>query len=163
MDLAGDEELLLQEHPSWRSIVGFYIVGAVAAAAALVATALLTNVIGDETNWPIAVAVGVGILVVVLLVGFVKRVGSTYSVTTRRVNVTHGIVARKSQESRVGRIQSTTTQQSFLGRILGVGDVVLDSAASEEDEIRFIGVRDPQRVSRAIDRLLAGHDASSDV
>lgn len=159
MDLADDEQLIFSEHPSWRSIFGVYLMGILLVAVAAAVAGLVTSLVGDEVSVPIVVAVAVAGLLLVVGVGFVRRVGTTFTVSTRRVHVTRGILARQVIETRISRIQSTTTRQSTLQRLLGVGDVVLDSAGGEDDEIRFLGVRHPSRVARAVDRVLATGDA----
>ena len=153
MDLAGGEQLIFREHPSWRAILGLYLKGILLALAIGALIALVSYVADDEINWAwtsLAIAV---IVVLTLLVGYVKRVVVTYTVTDRRLNIRRGVISRTSQESRLDRVQSITTSQSFLERLFGVGTVVFDTAEGEEDEMRFTGLRHPDRIVRALDRL----------
>jgi uncharacterized membrane protein YdbT with pleckstrin-like domain len=96
--------------------------------------------------------VAVVLLVVVLVVGYLKRMATTYTITTERLVIRRGIVARAEQHSRVDRIQNVTTDQSVLQRLLRVGSVEFDTAAGEDDELRFVGVGSPHEVVEAVRR-----------
>ena len=145
MELESGEQVIFEGHPSWRSIIGFYIkgllIGAVATAVALL--------VGDTA---IGVGVGVAALVILLLAGWIKRIFTVYVITDRRLYIKRGIVARREQQTRLDRVQNVNTKQSVLQRLLQTGTVDFDTAAGDDYEFSFTGVGDPQEVVHAVHR-----------
>jgi uncharacterized membrane protein YdbT with pleckstrin-like domain len=99
VDLQTGERVIYQGHPSWRAILGFYLKGALVGAAAGVLAALIDSSVG------LGIVTFIVILAVTILVGFIKRVATVYTITDRRLNIKIGIVARKVQETRLQRVQ----------------------------------------------------------
>src|ERR1043165_4506260 len=107
-----EEEVLFDGHPSWRSTLDFYIKGTVATviagAIAGLATAIAAGHVQD--GWVVA-AVGV-VLGLVLLIGVISRARTTYTITTERLMIQHGLLARSHQETRLERVQNVASHQS---------------------------------------------------
>ena len=91
-------------------------------------------------------------LALVVLVGFVKRMATRYVITTERLHIRRGILSKATQETRIQRVQNVNTDQSFFERIMQVGTVDFDTAGSDDSEFRFVGVGNPEEVTRAVDR-----------
>ncbi len=140
------EKIVLRGHPSWRSIMAFYIKGALIAAVLGVLASLI-----DSTGTGVAVAVAV--FAVAVVVGFIRRVAITYTVTNRRIHIKRGIVARATQEAKLSRVQNVNTRQSVIQRILQVGTVDFDTAGSGESDasFAFTGVNDPLKMAHEIE------------
>jgi uncharacterized membrane protein YdbT with pleckstrin-like domain len=155
MELAAGERVLFSGHPSWRSTLGFYIKGAFLAAVA----GLIAYLIWDTET---AVVVGVALLVVALVAGLVRRMATTYTITSHRLHIRRGIVARATQEARLERVQNVNTSQSVLERILQVGTVDFDTASAGDPgtDFAFRGVSQPEKVVRAVDRAQRELDES---
>ena len=145
MDLHPGEELVFDGHPSWRSVLGFYVIGVAVAAAGAAIGALASGA-------AIAVLAGVVVLALVLLVGFVKRMATRYVITTERLHIRRGILAKATQETRIQRVQNVNTEQSFFERVVQVGTVDFDTAGTDDSEFRFVGVATPSDVVRAVDK-----------
>jgi uncharacterized membrane protein YdbT with pleckstrin-like domain len=146
MDLQSGEKVIYQGHPSWRAIVGFYLKGTLVAAGA----ALLAGLIEGSTGLALltfAVIVGITILV-----GFIKRVATVYTITDRRLNIKRGIVARKVQETRLQRVQNVNYSQGVYERIMQIGDVDFDTAGTDDSNFVFAGVAQPEQVVEQVDR-----------
>jgi uncharacterized membrane protein YdbT with pleckstrin-like domain len=155
INLSPGEQVIFQGHPSWRAILGFYLKGLlVAAAAGLVAKLLDAD---DGTVFLIVLAV-VGLTV---LVGFVKRVATTYTITDRRLNIKRGIVSREVQETRLERVQNVNYRQSVYQRLMQIGDVDFDTAATDDYNFIFAGVADPEDVVEAVDRATGAASAGA--
>ena len=150
MDLEGDERLIFSGHPSWRSILGYYLKGLLGAAVAGALAALVTRIADDHVKWGWVAAVVIAVLVVVLLVGFVKRIATTYTISTHRLHIRRGIIARRVQQTTLDRVQNVNTRQSVLERVLQVGSVDFDTAGSGDYDFTFAGVGDPEEVVRAV-------------
>ena len=136
---------MFEGHPSWRAVLQFYVVGVI-----LVGVAAAIGALAGGTG--ISVLAGVVVLAIVLLVGFVKRMGTRYVITTERLHIRRGILSRATQETRIQRVQNVNTQQSLFARILRVGTVDFDTAGTDDSEFRFVGVSSPGAVVRAVDR-----------
>ncbi|MCW2990601.1 MAG: hypothetical protein JWM73_1195 [Solirubrobacterales bacterium] len=145
MDLHSGEQIIFTGRPSWRSTLQFYLGGLLLAAVAGVIAAL-----AKDTG--LGVAVGIGVFVVVLVVGFLKRLGTHYIVTNERLHIRRGLISRHVQETRLERVQNVNTDQSVFERILQIGTVDFDTAGTTDSDFSFTGVGQPERVVAAVDR-----------
>jgi len=146
LTLSPGERVIFQGHPSWRAILGFYLKGVLVAAIA----GLLVKLFGAGSGTVfLVVLVIVGLTV---LVGFVKRVATTYTITDRRLNIKRGIVSREVQETRLERVQNVNYRQSVYQRVMQIGDVDFDTAATDDYNFVFVGVADPADVVHSVDQ-----------
>jgi uncharacterized membrane protein YdbT with pleckstrin-like domain len=157
MDLRSGERVIFQGHPSWRSVLGFYIQGLIFTAVAAGNAALVT-VIGGNLKWGVVAAVAAAAFVIVLVVGFVKRVATTYTITNQRLHIRRGIIARKIQQTRIERVQNVNINQSVLQRLLQIGKVDFDTAGTDDSDFSFTGVSQPEEVMQAVEQ--AQHEAA---
>ena len=149
MDLHEGETVLFEGRPSWRAILGFYIVGVLVAAAIGAVCALI-----DTTG--LGIVVFVVLVALVVLVGYLRRLSTRYVISDERLWIKHGLLARRTQETRLARVQNVNTEQSVLDRILRVGTVDFDTAGSDapEADFSFRGVSDPGRVAQTVDQAV---------
>ena len=152
MDLHPSERVLFEGRPSWRSILHFYILGLLAA----IAGGLIAWLIWDPG---IGSGVGVFVLLIILVAGWLQRVGTRYEITNERLRIRRGIIARRMQETRLERIQNVNTRQSILERLLRVGTVDFDTAGSSDYDFAFRGVAHPESVAHDVDRAIREHSA----
>ena len=96
----------------------------------------------------------------VVLIGFVRRWATLYTVTNRRLYIKRGIVARHTQEAKLARVQNINTRQSVIERLLQVGTVDFDTAGEREGTFAFTGVNDPLDMAHRIE-LAQQHDPES--
>ena len=150
--LAPGEQIMFQGHPSWRSILGFYIKGLLALLVIAFLVGLGTNIANGDTDTGLVILVAVVGVAIVVLAGFIKRVTTHYTITTRRLHIQRGIISRDIQETRLERVQNVNYNQSLLERILQVGDVDFDTAAGDDYNFIFVGVADPAEVVESVDR-----------
>src|SRR5215204_5097924 len=144
--LAPGEQIMFQGHPSWRSIIGFYIKGLVGILVIAFLVGLVTRIADGEAN------TGLVVIVAVIVAGFIKRITTHYTITNRRLHIKRGIIARDIQETRLERVQNVNYNQSLLERLLQVGDVDFDTAAGDDYNFVFVGVADPAEVVERVDR-----------
>lgn len=151
MELSTGEHVLFEGHPSWRSTLTYYLKGlvAVVAVAAVVALVSLIAEDGVKAGW-VAPACVVA-FVLVLVAGYLRRIATTYTITNRRLHIKRGIIARRTQEARLERVQNVNTDQSALERIIKVGTVDFDTAGGDDHDFKFAGVADPSEVVQAVD------------
>ena len=96
-----------------------------------------------------------------MLAVFVKRVATTYKITDRRLNIRRGIVSREVQETRLERVQNVNYQQSIYQRLMQIGDVDFDTAASDDYNFVFAGVADPADVVHRVDQATGASASGS--
>lgn len=137
--------MIFEGRPSWRSIVSFYAAGLLAAAV----LGFLGKLI-DTTGT--GVIVFVVVLSLAVLVGFLRRVGTSYTITSERLQIKRGLLSRRVQQTSLQRVQNVNTSQSFFERILQVGTVDFDTAGTDDSDFTFIGVAQPEQVVAAVDR-----------
>jgi uncharacterized membrane protein YdbT with pleckstrin-like domain len=145
MDLHPDEDILFDGHPSWRAILGFYVVGFVAA----VAVGILVGVIAGST---VGVIVLIAALAAVVVVGLLRRLATHYLVTTQRLRIRRGIFSRRVQQTQLDRVQNVNTDQSVFERVLQIGTVDFDTAGTDDSDFTFRGIANPEQVVGAVDR-----------
>jgi uncharacterized membrane protein YdbT with pleckstrin-like domain len=159
METSPGEHVIYEGHPSWRSILAFYVKGALVAVLAGAVAALVTRVGGDEVEGGTVAIVIVVALALVVLIGLIKRISTTYTITNERLNIRRGIIARKVQQTRVERVQNVNTSQSVLERMLQVGSVDFDTAGTTDSDFSFYGVSQPEKVVAAVDQAQREHAA----
>jgi uncharacterized membrane protein YdbT with pleckstrin-like domain len=157
VDLQQGEKVIYEGHPSWRAILGFYLAGIAIA----VAIGFIVKLVEDTGLGIIVAAAIIGITV---LAGLIKRIATTYTITDRRLNIKRGIIARKVQETRLGRVQNVNFQQGVYERVMQIGSVEFTTAGTEESNFVFAGVGQPEEVVQQVDtatRITSGGDAAA--
>ncbi len=160
MDLLEGEQLIWKGKPTWRATLSFYIGWGLAALVPFVVI-LLVNIFTD-TDWPIwlGVVISLILLAIVLLAGWIRRFFTQYTVTTKRMTIREGILAKRESTAHVDRIQNITITQSPIDRIMKVGTVDFDTAGEQGSaQLRFFGVDDPQDLR---DRVARANEARND-
>ena len=149
---------MFQGHPSWRSIIAFYIKGLFIVLIAAFVVGIVTNITGDDTDTGLVALVAVVGVAVVVLAGLIKRITVHYTITTRRLHIKRGIISREIQETRLERVQNVNYDQSAVQRLLQVGDVDFDTAAGDDYNFIFAGVANPDEVVEQVDRATHAAD-----
>ena len=157
MDLHPGEEIIYNGHPSWRSTWALYGRGLLIAIILALLVGGGTAVFDDGADWTLGAIVGVVVLCITILVGFVHRMFTIYTITTQRLRIQKGIISRHVQQTRIERVQNVNTDQGILERILQVGDVDFDTAGTTDSDFRFNGVGNPDEVVTAVDRAQRQH------
>jgi uncharacterized membrane protein YdbT with pleckstrin-like domain len=154
MDLHPGERIVFEGRPIWRSILSFYITGFIGSLVIGVIVALV-------------VSTGVGVVVFLVLfaidvlAGFIKRISTRYTITTQRLRIERGLLAKHVQQTRIERVQNVNTNQTFVSRILRVGTVDFDTAGTDDSDFTFTGVGNPHEVVEAVDHAQREASASA--
>ncbi len=124
----------------------------------LVTTGTVTSVLGltgggpEWLRWPGLVAIVVGLVWCLWLFVLGHR-WDRLRITNHRVIDERGIVVRNSSEVLHKHVRNIRISQSFWQRIVGIGDIEIDSAAGDgEADIRIANVPDPDGVKRLVDQ-----------
>ena len=148
LTLRPQERVLYEGRPSWRALAAFYATGIIAA----LVIGPLVWLIADHT---IGVVVAVALIAATILIGWIRRIFTTYLITNERLRIAQGILRRRVQETRLDRVQNVNYEQSLFDRIVRVGNVDFDTAGREDAKFRFEWVNGPEQVVRAVDAALA--------
>ena len=151
--LSPGERVIFQGHPSWRALLGFYLKG-IAVAAIIGVLARLAG--ADEAKVFLAVLL---LIALTVALGFGRRMATTYTITSRRLNIRRGMLSREIQETRLERVQNVNYRQTLYQRAMRIGDVDFDTAASDDYDFVFVGVADPGAVVHHVD-LATGAEAA---
>lgn len=73
-----------------------------------------------------------------------------YRLTTQRLFVTRGLIARAGDELELYRIEDFRVEQTIFDRLFGIGDIVLLSTDRTTPAIRIFGLAEPERVKESI-------------
>lgn len=93
---------------------------------------------------------GLLVVAVLLFLGLLMRASADeFVVTDRRVIHKIGVFAHETRQCPLSKVQDITVDQSFLSRVLGYGDVFIETA-SEAGQMRFPSITDPEKLRTAI-------------
>lgn len=138
------EEILYRAHPSRVALAPYFGLLALAVAAAVAAWVWWDSVPGTMVALAVTTALGT----LLAWKNFVLQTNE-YVLTNYRVIQQRGIFSKRSMDSRLDKINNVEHRQSFWGRILGYGDLEIDTA-SETGTTRFPGIARPLDFKRSI-------------
>jgi uncharacterized membrane protein YdbT with pleckstrin-like domain len=126
--LTGDEYLVLRLHPHAKTLIRPVSVALVVVAAALVAEVMIPS--GPAAPLARLVVAAVAILAVMLwlMVPVLRWQTTTYELTTRRLRMRDGIIARHGRDIPLARINDVSFTKGLLDRLLGSGRLAVESA-----------------------------------
>jgi uncharacterized membrane protein YdbT with pleckstrin-like domain len=145
MDTQPGETVIYDGHPSWRSMLDLHLAGLVLAALGGVIAKLVSS-------WTIAAAVFAGIVLISLIVGYVRRSATEYTITDRRLYIRRGLFSRSEQHTTIDRVQNVEVNQSLFERLLAIGTIDFDTAATDDSQFAFRGIAAPRRVAAAVNQ-----------
>jgi uncharacterized membrane protein YdbT with pleckstrin-like domain len=156
------EVVFFHGHPSLLALTRFYLKGLLVSFGAGVLAGIVTAVVVGhvQTGWVIAAVLLV--FVVVLVAGQLRRMQTTYSITSRRLTIETGLLSKRLHQTRLERVQNVNSAQSFIGRMARIGTVEFDTAGESEFDFSFRGVHDPRGIVRTVDRALHERLADAD-
>ena len=141
------EHVNLDLHPHWVVFVKPSVISIVVLALCIYAQKL-------EDGW---LKTGVSRVLIVALIASFIAVGvvavrwsrTFFVVTSQRVIFRQGVLARGGVEIPLERVNNVNFKQSILERMLGAGDLLIESA-SEDGQQLFSDIRDPEQVLNII-------------
>ena len=142
--LHNEEQLILDLRPHW-----WFMFGPVVAiiAATLVGILVWVNDLHDV----IKIAAGVALVAaaVWLAIRWARWVTTNFVVTSDRLIYRHGVLSKSGIEIPLDRVNTIFFNQSLFERMLGSGDLVIESAG-ERGQQHFTDIRKPSLVQNVI-------------
>lgn len=136
--LSDDEEILAQFRPHWRVLLPALGWAMLLATAGGVAFAAL-----DPPADVIAAGLAVLLWIAVAARSVLARWFTTYVLTTERIVVRRGMIARTGTEIPLESVVNVLFSQSVFERLLGYGDVILESAGTQGQSV-LADIPDPE-------------------
>jgi uncharacterized membrane protein YdbT with pleckstrin-like domain len=154
MDVPEGETLVWRGHPSWKSMLLFYVKWTIASFVAVAAWVVLHAAGQKESPTWFFTATAI-FLVITYLVGWIKRRTTRYLVTDRRISIRTGLASRDERHTHVDRVQNVNMRQGIFQRLLGIGDVDWDTAGTDagDADFTFRGIDDPSSLVQKADRF----------
>jgi uncharacterized membrane protein YdbT with pleckstrin-like domain len=152
------EIMVLDLHPHWWTFVKptFKLIGALALVvvsnriATDTSSSFLTTLETVAVNASLAL---VGVTFIMLLIHTLQWSRVHFVVTNQRVIYRSGVIARNGIEIPVRKVNNVSFNQSFIERIVGAGDLLIESGG-EDGQSLFSDIRDPEQVQNIIQRTL---------
>jgi uncharacterized membrane protein YdbT with pleckstrin-like domain len=143
--LADHEKLVFDLRPHWIALV-LPVLWTIVIAAAMIVGYNLTESSAAEN------AIVIVALLMWLFLGvipFLRWWYTNFVLTTDRLITRKGIIAKQSKEIPLERINDVAFSQSVIERMIGAGDLLIESAGERGQE-RISNVRDPEEVQLMI-------------
>jgi uncharacterized membrane protein YdbT with pleckstrin-like domain len=147
------EEIILDVRPHW-----FYLAGP---ALALVAALVLAVWVSSATDSDYAIFPAMALAVVALLwfLGrYAKWVTTNFVLTSDRLIYRSGVMSRQGREIPLERLNDVSFHQSLLQRLLGAGDLLVESGGERGQE-QFGSFAHPQDTQNEIHRAIEAASA----
>jgi uncharacterized membrane protein YdbT with pleckstrin-like domain len=139
------EYSLVRIFPSWWRFIANFILAALLFAASI---GLVTKL--RQSLAPAALALGLSF--VVALIAIFRRRSTSWSITSERLIEYRGILFRRRREVELADIRSVEVNRRLIQRMLGLGNVLVASAASADFMIRLEDVVNPDEVAETLRR-----------
>ena len=143
-----NEEVILDLRPHW-----WFLSGPVATVVLTVALSIFLAVISANSVLLIASLVLVVAALVWLLVRFLRWTTTNFVVTTDRLVFRSGVLSKQGREIPLERVNDITFHASLFERVIGAGDLVIESAG-ERGQQMFTDIPHPMQVQNEVYRQI---------
>ncbi len=150
---AEPESSVLILHPHWKVLVGPVILGLLIIAAAVAVAAVIPAGAQAGTERLVVLAVAVVLLLIGVLRPVLRWKTTTYELTTGRLRVREGIVARRGRDIPLARVSDVSFTRSLLDRLVGAGRLVVESPG-EHGQIVLTDIPQVERVQAILFELV---------
>ena len=140
--LRKDEQLIFETRKHWF----FLIIPTLIAMALIILSLYLYFLLEESKSWYLAIPV---VSVLYFIYRYYTWKNDLWAVTNIRVIDESGVFTINSKESPIDKINNVSYHQSVLGRILGYGDVQIQTAA-EMGETSYSNISHPKRLKEAL-------------
>ena len=142
--LRDGEDLVLDLHPHWWYFASAFIAAVVAF---VVGGAVLVKIDSDIARWLAAAAI-IGTLIW-LGERYIRWISTHFILTSDRIIWREGVIAKRGIEFPLQRINTIFFSQRMFERILGLGDLKVESASERGTQV-FEDIRSPAKVQHEI-------------
>lgn len=147
--LADHEEVIFDLRPHWLALAGPALWTVASLVILYIGSRLFDEKSYEDTATLILSAVVALLWIFLAVVPFLRWRFTMFVLTTDRVITRSGVIAKQSKEIPLERINDVAFNQSFFERMVGAGDLLIESAG-ERGHQRITNVRHPERVQLRI-------------
>jgi uncharacterized membrane protein YdbT with pleckstrin-like domain len=155
-NLNANETIALDMHPHWWYFAepAFSLLGSI----------VFGSVVVAKTDKGTDTYRALGTLALILLVGtaiwtvvrYLKWLTTNFVITSNRLIFRQGVIGKSGVEIPLERVNNVNFKQSVFERILGAGDLLIESGG-EDGQQRFTDIRHPAQVQNLIHAQMEGH------
>ncbi|MBS1770715.1 MAG: PH domain-containing protein [Acidobacteria bacterium] len=152
---ADDEQIVFSIGPTLKFVYAGYVI-------ALLGAFVIAAILGGffQSPW---LGVGLGFLILLVPVYFhFKKKLVRYTLTDTKLEIDSGFIARTRRNIPLRRVQDVTVSSTFLQRLLGFGDIVIDNASEGGERIILDDIDKPQTRADLILKEMRRLDTHSD-
>jgi len=151
--LASGEESVQVLHPHWKTLVAPVALAFLVVAALLVGEVLIPASKDAAVERLAVAAVAVVLLMWWLMYPLLRWRTTVYELTTRRMRLRDGIIARNGRDIPLSRITDVSFRKGPLDRLLGCGTLIVESAG-EHGEITLTAIPYVEHVQSTLFQLV---------
>ncbi len=141
-------------HPHWKRLVLPFIALLLVIAASSAAFILIpTDYEYAQIAWIAVAVVSVVALALWSFIPYLRWKTTSYTLTTHRFNISTGILSKSDDDIPLAKVNSVSSDQTFVERMLGCGTLVVESA-SDKGEINLRDIPKIQTVRSELFRLV---------
>lgn len=151
-DLSEGEHLVLRLHQHWKTVIWPILM---LAAIVVVMLALLLAVTPFEHATARLVIAAVAVIAVLIFVArpLLRWWTTSYELTTRRLRLRAGVIARRGRDFPLSRISDVSFAQGPMDRLLGCGRLVVESPG-EHGQLVLTEIPQVKRVQATLFQLV---------
>ncbi len=145
-DAAGQETDIFRLSPVVRAFPGQILLGLI-----FIASAIGLAIRAQDFSWPRwvpLIPLALGVLLLLLLWTRVKS--CSYRLTTQRLFVRRGWLAKHVNELELYRVKDVAVDQGVMQRVLGYGRITVLTADDTTPEVEMVGISSPTKVKEMI-------------
>ena len=147
--LADHEDIVFELRPHWLALVGPTAWTIVSLLVLFIGSRVADGKTWEATGNQIAAVVATVLWIVLAVIPFLRWQFTLFVLTTDRLITRKGIIAKRSKEIPLERINDVAFNQSVFERMVGAGDLLIESAGERGQE-RITNVRSPEQVQLMI-------------
>jgi uncharacterized membrane protein YdbT with pleckstrin-like domain len=147
-NLNPNETVALDMHPHWWYFAGPAVSLFLVIVLGIVLWATGVSGTGGDVLRIIVIALIV-VAAIWLIVRYLKWITTYFVITSHRLIFRTGVLGKSGIEIPLERINNVNFHQSILERLLGAGDLLIESGG-EDGQSRYTDIRHPDRVQRLI-------------
>ncbi|WP_248961849.1 PH domain-containing protein [Sphaerisporangium perillae] len=148
------ERVVHSFHPHWKRLVLPFIALLLVIAASSAAFILIpTDYEYAQIAWIAVAVVSVVALALWSFIPYLRWKTTSYTLTTHRFNISTGILSKSDDDIPLAKVNSVSSDQTFVERMLGCGTLVVESA-SDKGEINLRDIPKIQTVRSELFRLV---------
>ena len=132
------ENLILQDHPHWITLIKSAIVPVILLIVVAIADFTILSPASSLYTPKLRTILSLAVLALAILwaiVVWIRWQSITYTLTDQRITIQAGVFSRQEKIIPIDRVQDCSTRQPILGRILGYGRVEIDAAGAQGAEV----------------------------